>query len=155
MTIALHLGVVDVPYDEPDIRFSAKAMGLVNMTRTTGDVAEILEEKYHVMDIFFELHGPQIAKDLEQSLAGALENLLAGSPINHKPFDGGTDKIEERFKDFLEKKEMDGLGYPGVPTMAALRGVNHRMKHPYKKRNPRPSFIDTGAYVNSFKAWVD
>jgi len=48
---------------------------------------------------------------------------------------------------------METLGYPGVPTRAALMGVNSRLKKRRGKR--RPSFRDTGLYQASFMAWVD
>jgi hypothetical protein len=51
-------------------------------------------------------------------------------------------------------KEMDRLGYPGVPTKASLDGVSHRFKN--KRGAPgRPSFSDTGLYEDSFVAWID
>ena len=107
----LHLGVLDVPYKQ----------GSNSSPETTGDVAEILENRYHPIEIFYEEHA----------------------------------NIETRFRHFLSQKEMDSLGVPGVPTKAALAGVSHRFKHPYAKRAPRPSFIDTGLYEASFRAWVE
>ena len=137
----LHLGVADVPYTND-------RSGI-----TTGDVAEILEAKYHPMEIFSEIHGDDIADAVANGMAGEIENLIIGAPASPNPFQGGETVIDEMFKDFLANKEMDGLGYPGVPTMAAIKGINHRMKG---KRTPgRPSFIDTGLYQASFKSWVD
>lgn len=156
MTITLHLGVVDVPYaHNPELKPKQRKKRSAS-TMTTGDVADILEAKYHVMRIFFETHKADIAKDLESSLEGALENLLLGAPLGANAFAAAEGDVEKRFKDFLTNREMEGLGYPGVPTQAALDGVNHRLKHPYRKSNPRrPSFVDTGLYENSFRAWVD
>ncbi len=136
----LHLGVIVVPYNTAN-------------GQTTGDVAEILEGKYHVMEHFYELHKDDIAVSLEGSMANALENLLMGAPTNLAPTGEATSKIEDRFKQFLSQKELDALGYPGIPTKASLKGVNHRLKK--KKGAPRPSFVDTGLYESSFKAWVD
>lgn len=136
----LHLGVIDLPYSDKS--------GV-----TTGQVAEWLEDKYHPMELYYELHQQEVADDLAQSALGALESLLMGAPADLDPFGTGTGKIEKGFKHFLDAKEMEALGYPGVPTQAALKGVNHRLK---KKRGPRrPSFIDTGLYQSSFKSWVD
>lgn len=139
----LHLGVIDLPYTYG------------SGSKTTGDVAEILEDKYHVMEHFYELHSVQIVENISDSLVGSFESLMSGAPPRGDLYAGGTAKIEEAFKNFLTNKEMDALGYPGVPTAAAQRGVSHRFKKPYKKRAPRPSFIDTGLYESSFKAWVD
>lgn len=137
----LHLGVTDIPY---------------STGQTTGDVAEILEHKYDVMGNFVGLHEPQIAADLENSLEAEMENLLLGAPRSSDPFAGAASKIEHRFRQFLSLKEMDALGVPGVPTAASLAGYSKRFKQKQKKsRGPRPSFIDTGLYQRSFKAWVD
>jgi hypothetical protein len=135
----IHLGVVDIPYS--------------NAPTSTGDVAETLEDKYHIMQVFYEEHKDDIASDLESSLAGQLENMLAGAPPPNNPFGSANSAIEDRFKRFLSEAEMDRLGYPGVPTQAALRGVNHRLG--INKGSPRPSFIDTGLYESSMVCWVD
>ena len=135
----LHLGVIDVPY--------ARRGG-----KTTGDVAEILEAKYHVMEVFYRQNDAHVARSLEKSVAGALESLLLGAPPSIDAFGAGTSRIEDRFKQFLSRREIEKLGYPGVPTGAALRGVSHRFKK--KRGGRRPSFIDTGLYQSSFKAWV-
>jgi len=137
----LHLGVTELPY--------AAAGG-----KTTGDVAEILEAKYHVVEVFYEENKETVVSALEDSLQGALESLIMGAPVSIAPLAGGLSKIEERFKKFLSNKEMDRLGVPGVPTAASLAGVSHRFKRPYARRAPRPSFIDTGLFQSSFKAWT-
>ena len=139
----LHLGVNDIPYDYKG-----------SEGRSTGDVAEILEAKYNVMGVFFEVHGQEIAKHLAEAATDALENLLSGAPVPAHPFLSGETEIQKMFGRFLDLKEMDGRAV-GVPTKAALAGVNHRMAHPYAKRDERPSFVDTGLYANSMRAWVD
>lgn len=137
----LHLGVIDLPYTH-----GRKSV-------TTGDVAGWLENRYHVMEVFYQQNDAFVARSLEQSVSGALENLLMGAPPSVNAFAGGTDKIEDRFKTFLSTRKMEKLGYPGVPTQAALDGINHRFKNPRTGKH-RPSFIDTGQYQASFKAWV-
>jgi hypothetical protein len=60
------------------------------------------------------------------------------------------------FSNFLALQEVEKLGIPGVPTQAALKGISHRLKHPYRKSNPRrPSFVDTGEYMRSAAFWID
>jgi len=145
----LHLGVIDFPYVSQS---GEKKSGKI-VVETTGDVAEILEGKYHIMEHFFELHGDDIAAALEDGLAGALETLLLGGSPATDLFASGAAKIEEIFRRFLESRELETLGYPGIPTQSALLGISHRFK---KKRGPRrPSFIDTGAYEGAFKIWLD
>lgn len=164
MTMTLHLGVIDVPYiagtvapRRTVVRRNRKTGQETSFTaapsghQTTGDVASILEDKYEVMGTFAEEIGPHIADAIANSMAGAIENLMMGAPSDGDPFGTATGEIEQAFKLFLDQKEMDGRD--GVPTQASLDGVNHRLK--IKKGDPRPSFIDTGLYQSSFKAWVD
>ena len=66
-----------------------------------------------------------------------------------------TDKIEQKFRSNLMRQRYDGM-ISGVPTLASLKGVSHVRSHPYAKANPqRPSFVDTGMYRDSFRAWVE
>lgn len=148
----LHLGVTDLPYSEPP-RTSPKAPKGDN-ARSTGDVAEILEAKYHIMEHFYQLHGEEIGALLADSAAGALETLMSGGPAAISLGAAGNSKIEQLFKVFITSKEMDALGYPGIPTKASILGVDHRKKG--GKGSPgRPSFRDTGLYETSFKSWTD
>lgn len=160
MTV-LSLGVVDIPYVDRETKAASRkrikagrhAPASGTNTTTTGDVAEILEAKYHVFEVFFEVAQNDIVKALEQSLGGALETALMRRTIGPNPYAEVESAIKERFDAFLTNREMEGLGYPGVPTQAAIDGVNHRFKHPYRKSNPRrPSFVDTGLYLASFVA---
>ena len=141
----LHLGVVEQPYSE--------IPGLEHVAVTTGDVAEWLESKYHVYEIFFEEHVKDIANAMTESMAGSLETFMQTGVAPLDPLLQAESVIETIFKAFLTNKEMEALGYPGVPTRAALEGISKRFKN---HRGPRrPSFIDTGLYQASFKAWFD
>jgi hypothetical protein len=119
---------------------------------TTADVAQFLEDKYGIMGAFFRVHGNDVATAVESGLAGALEALLMGQRVD--PWGRGMQQIEHAFQNFILSQEAERVGIPGTPTMAALRGVSHRLLHPYARRARRPSFRDTGMYVNSFRAWV-
>jgi hypothetical protein len=165
--VQLHLGVVEIPYavnvpsharrvavrmrkgGKPQ-RFSAAPSG----GETTGDIATILEAKYHIMEIFWEEHQDASIKAFEEALLGALENIALGAPSVGDALAQGAGVVETLFHQFISEQQMDGL-QPGVPTKAALAGISHRLLHPYAKSNPaRPSFRDTGLYMDSFKAWV-
>lgn len=151
--VKLVMGVIDIPYANAPRDPDTKAK---SGTQTTGDVAGWLEEKYGLMQHFYDAHQTDIAADFENALAGALETVLMGGPAPRDVFAGATSKVEERFKTFLSSKEAERVGMAGVPTQAALNGVNHRLKHPYRKSNPRrPSFIDTGMFQASMKAWTE
>lgn len=159
----LYLGVIDIPYAYDQEQVSKKGKVLKRKKKvvksiTTGDVAEILEDKYHVMEVFYEEHSQHglIQAAIEESLAGALESLVRGAPVTADPFAAATQAIAEAFKVYVTSGAAERAGGPGVPTEAALKGVSHRKAHPYAKANPRrPSFVDTGMYVDHFKAWVD
>jgi hypothetical protein len=138
----LHLGVNDMPY----------ATG----GKTTGDVAEILEARYGVMAAFVVMREGAIGSAVEESLMGAIENMMMGGPVlgRGQALAGALSEIEALFKAALSAKAFDGV-IGGVPTGASLKGVSHRFKKPYAKRGSRPSFIDTGLYQSSFRAWTD
>lgn len=142
--LTLHLGVTVLPYRSR----SAKASAM-----TTADVAEILEAKYGLFTGFWRVKQEDVAADLEVSLGGAMESLMMGRAVD--PWGSATQAINQRFRDFINSKEAERIGLPGVPTKAALKGVNHRLKRPYRGRNARrPSFRDTGMLVSSFVSWV-
>jgi hypothetical protein len=76
-----------------------------------------------------------------------------GAPPSIDAFGAAQGKIDALFRKFLTSKEMDGLGIPGVPTLASLEGISRRFKRGHGPA--RPSFIDTGLYESDFKSWVD
>jgi hypothetical protein len=165
----LVFGVVDIPYtdqDEGPKKVPKPRKGKANKPlksrpagsdsgTTTGDVAMILEAKYHIMRIFSEDFHEVIVNELAIALQGSIVNLMLGGPVvdDMNPYEDALEIIKQRFEFFLDSEEMGKLGYPGVPTQAALKGVNHRLK--LKKGDRRPSFIDTGLYQKSFKAWIE
>lgn len=132
----LHLGVMDIPYEDDKV--------------TTGDVAGYLEDRYKILQTFFDMYADTIADFMADSLAGQIENMMAGAPPNNDPFSEAMSKTHDLFVKFLDNQEMNGK--PGVPTKRALDGISKRFK--MKKGEPRPSFIDTGAYQASMRAWV-
>ena len=144
------LGVVDIPYvNAPSKRARKIRAGL----QTTGQIASILEEKYGIMQHFVDAHGDEIIADLENGLGGALETLLMGGTPNDDLYAAAAAKIEERFRRFIDAKEMDRMGVPGVPTQASLIGIRSRFKN---RRDPgRPSFQDSALYENSFRFWSE
>lgn len=146
----LHLGVIPLPYlDEKE-------------SIDTYGVALILEDKYGVMTTFADLHLSDIADDMADGVAGAIENAFAGVAAMDL-YAGAMSKTEQRFREFLDNREMDNL-VPGVPTMAAQMGINSRRKVikyrkvKLKKATPdfqeRPSFIDTSLYRATFRSWI-
>lgn len=142
--VVLHIGVLDQPY-----RTATRAA----QATTTGDVAKILEEKYGLFSVFYKAREQGIANSMAVSMVGALEGLFMGRYVD--PWGPVTQYIQREFRTFISTKEAERVGMPGVPTKAALRGVNHRLAHPYRRSNPRrPSFRDTGLLMASARAWV-
>lgn len=167
----LRLGVIELPYQVPPKKRKARKVTrkikgtkirvrerqAAQKAMTTGDVATILEDKYHVMEVFYEMHKDDVVLPaLLNSLQGSLESVLMGGPPSADPFKAAGTEIENAMKSFINNQEMEKIGYPGVPTQAALKGINRRLSHPFSKNNPRrPSFLDYGLYQSSMKAWVE
>jgi hypothetical protein len=150
----VHFGVIDLPYRAAGPLKTGKTKPKFNAgATTTGAVARILEDKYAVMQNFAALHIQDVAEVFSIGMAESLESLMMGAPASINPFGQATSETELLFKDYLSNSEIRQTGQPGVPTQAALKGVNHRLKS--KKGAPRPDFIDTGLYQSSFKAWVE
>lgn len=164
----LNLGVIDIPYPAPvpkpkkvPIKPRKKPLKRPIQQRlplghhaTTGMVGKILEAKYHVLQRIFELHKPQIAQSMADDMSGEITSLMAGGPMYQTTLGGVASEITDILKQGISNRELDG--FPGIPTMAARRGVNHRLLHPYARGNPeRPSFIDTSIYQTSIISWFD
>lgn len=138
----IHLGVLDLPHP------GGGKDGL-----TTGDLAEILESKYGLYSVYLDANLEKISDDVAESVQDAIDNILAGGPAADNPCAGAEQEITLGFINFLDTDEMAKIGVRGVPTEAALKGVNHRLK--INKGSPRLSFIDTGTLRAATTAWVD
>lgn len=170
----LNLGVIDVPYEnggrrapptritkkgrvhKADVKRAARAyQSAADDTgpNTTVKVARELEDKYHVMQVFYDHFEPEIAQAAVHSLEGALEDLYAGSPIKD-PFAEMGAEVEQGFRQWLLQGEIETLGLEGIPTKAAQERKSSRFK---KGVGPaeRPSFIETGTYELAVRSWID
>lgn len=137
-----------------EFAYETKANGR-SVVMTTGEVAEILEHKYGIVGYFWETHKEDIFKMLHESVVEALDAQIVGKVITLDPTADAAVNIQNLFKKFLADKEMDLSGIPGIPTMASILGVNHRLSQPKAKSNPiRPSFIDTGLYASAFRVYI-
>jgi hypothetical protein len=145
----LHLGVIDRPYENASPDGSTAAT-------TTGEVAQWLENRYHIMEIFYHFHEQEIADKLAEGMGDALEAVMVGAPPSLNPTTEALSTEETVFKLWLALGEVEKVGIPGVPTLAAQNRQSLRLKLKKKLRGPaRPSFIDTGLYQSSFKMWVE
>jgi hypothetical protein len=134
-------------------RMSA-AQAAYGQGKTTTQVAKELEERYGIVDKFFELEEDSIIHLLIESVANATEAVMSEQPLSALISAQDIKKIEDKFKQNLSDRKYDGV-IPKVPTLASLRGVSHLRQDPNAQRPSRPSFIDTGLYRASFKAWVE
>jgi len=120
--------------------------------KTTGMVADELEGKYKVVETFYNMEESNMIKDLENVYGNALElGMLGGS---WDPFWDPSLVYEPRFRRAISTRRFDGV-IPGVPTRAAKSGVSHLRADPFKPSAERPSFMNTGLYMRSFKAWTE
>jgi hypothetical protein len=139
----LHLGVNDMPYN--------RRGGM-----TTHGVAMILEARYGLFSAFVDMHAPVINHVVENSLQGAIETMLMGGGTGNASagLATATSELEDLFREAIDMQSYD-FKLPGTPTGAAQRGVRHSFAKPYARRDPRPSFFDTGLLSSSFRSWVD
>ena len=139
----LELGVLDQAYSHIE--------GHSTKVTTTYEVAQILEDNYHVMGTFYALKQEKIANFLADSIGNAFQDRIQGRTIGRSPTYDAEQKIEALFRSFLDANEMNKLSIAltGIAISAvAARGYSKR-----RKRNPlgRPAFIDTGTYRISFR----
>lgn len=164
----LHLGFQEFPYADRYGKQSpltattkkgkprklSPAQASYGQGKTTNEVAEELEAKYHIVETFWEMEEDRFSEKLEDAFAADMEAVMMGQPTTTSISTKETDAIERRFRQNLTQQRYNGV-ISGVPTLAAQRGVSHLRQHPYQARGPRPSFIDTGMYMRSFTAWVE
>jgi hypothetical protein len=147
----LNLGVLEVAYSTAHTGDMAK-----NSQTTTFEVATKLEEKYHVMETFYNSRKEKIAGFLADNMAHAIQDMVSGHRTSATH--GAEQKIEASFRSFLDSNEMQRMqiALTGAPiSAAATRGVSHRKKHPYAMKNKeRPAFIDTGTYRSAFRCVI-
>ncbi|MDN7611266.1 hypothetical protein [Burkholderia cepacia] len=147
----INLGVVEQTY-----RNTNSTDGDAGAAVNTAEVARILEDEYGVMQTFVDLHRDDITASLAQAVADSLDDQMMGLPGSGDVYQEAMEEIQSAFRLFLDNEEYPAQAFPQVPTQAALDGVNHRLKHPYAQDNlPRPSFVDTGLFQASFRAWPE
>jgi hypothetical protein len=160
--VVIHLGFLNTPYTAKAIAspmagvrsvLAKKQSRGVTSTMTAVDVANILENKYGILDLFSKYYIDEIMQPITSSFNDTMLEVLTGEykstkePILQKMRPKARE-IENLFREFLNNEEMNGR-VGGVPTQAALTGKGRRT------RRPGPSFVDTGIYKASFRVWLD
>ena len=137
----IHVGVNDVPYP----------VGRGRTERSTARIAEILEDRYHLMETFVESRMGEIAQEIASNGAANIEKLF-GTPESTVDLYAGIELwLEEEFRNFIND-EVETFGIQGVPTAAAETGRSRRGRRVARSGG---SFVDTGLYRDSIKVWVE
>lgn len=153
----LNLGFEAFPYTTKSSR-TRKVLGKgvrihkgYGVGKSSAEVAAELEERYQLVETFWNQVEDKLVDELEGAYAENIEDILMmQQPPKKLVSDDFTNKIVDDFKSYLDREEH------GIKTLAARRGVSHLLPRPYSRSNPsRPSFIDTGLYKGSFRAWTE
>jgi len=136
----VQFGVIDMVYDYGE-----------DPGKTTFEVAKDLEDHYGIMETFYKVHRADVQREVIKTLTNQLADVIQfDAPMPDEVLLSNT---VSRFQLFLTTHEVETLGIPGTPTLAAIEGVNSRFK---TRSDPgRPSFVDGGLYETSFQAWIE
>jgi hypothetical protein len=162
------MGFVNTPYTKETMArpaASAKSEEQRNRKRsfsrtmTAQKVAEILENKYDIVETFSAIYDEEISNIMKDGVSQVANNLLSGGKGTTtasmknlmKPY---TNEVQNLFRQFLDHEEMNGL-IEGVPTAAAMGGKLRGRGKVSRGGKQRPSFVNTGIYRASFRAWAD
>jgi hypothetical protein len=156
--VVLHMGFLNVPYTRDTKRDSTAAIKKYEAmrrrtfsgARTTGTVANILERKYNIVEVFAQIHGGEIQDILVDNVGDLIIDSLSqrkkfASERMVKYMKPKTDQIQKMFKLFLDREE----------TGADIDVANKGRRTGRKSKTPRPPFINTGLYRASFRCWAD
>ena len=139
--LKLILGFEDRPYTLQYITPGRRKYrtGKYGKKTSSAQVAEDLEGRYGILESFVEEEST-IQTLLEDVLAERIDQVLAGKDYDKKDIEKRLPEIEKAFKTMLEEEMLHTRG--SVPTAAAMA-------------EGRKSFIRTGLYRSSFRAWVE
>lgn len=136
----LNLGVLDVGYTAG------------TTPTTTAKVARILEDQYHVMESFYELHKREIHEALNDAVLGAVGDMLADAQPR---FNLPLDTIKRQFNDYLDSGEWEQVSGQYIEAAHNRHRVHHRDGSTEMSRRSNRAFVRTGLYEQSFRAWID
>jgi hypothetical protein len=157
--IVFHMGFLNTPYTKQNIAAPVAAAKTVReqprrgftKTMTAEDVANILESKYNILEIFSQIHGEEIMEMAHQSFTDVIVKTLTEyrKPASQRMVDymkPKTREVEKMFRSFIRMGEMNSLS--GMPTKS-ITGKGRI------SRRAGPAFIDTGIYLASFYCRAD
>lgn len=161
--LSIHMGFINTPYTAenkiaPISAARSEAARIrqrsFSKTMTAKKVANILEAKYGIVDVFNEVYEEEITSLVHENFKQVAEKVLARkgetTRLMKDLMKPSSKKIEQMFKQFLDMEEMNGL-VPGVPTKAS----HGKLRKRGRTIRPYPSFERTGIYKASFRCWID
>jgi len=140
---------------------------------TTYTVGKKLEETYGIFSMFSNYRKDFIANALAEDAADGIAALIKGDTVDvGKVFAKSSENITDKLHEFITQQQVEEVasryGEYGIPTQAALQGktlrtVNGRnIKKPKKGQKfkeyygaRRPSFMYSGLFEHSLKAWIE
>lgn len=138
----LNLGVIDEAYSAG------------NGVQTTGKVARILEDNYHVMEKFYELHGEAVSKAVSDAVGGAIESMLrGGEQVVGPALD--VSRIKAQFMSYLDSGEWEKASGQRIKAAHNRHTVHHNDGSTEQSRRSDKAFVRTGQYENAFIAWIE
>jgi hypothetical protein len=158
--LTLHMGFLNTPYTDEarqaPARFAKSVERLkrrrsFSRTMTAEKVSKILEGKYNIVETFNEIYEDDINALIHEGFKEVAEHVIMNKGGDTrakmknlmKPY---TNQVQRMFKAFIDDEEMNNM-VPGVPTKVSIKGR--------RGRRPGPSFLRTGIYKASFRAWVE
>jgi len=103
------------------------------------------------MQVFFDLHGDEIASQIAAKLIGTMQDKDNSTALNMREL--VIPEIHALFAEYLETEEYAAT--TGITTWAALEG--HRSTNKSVTANgkgTRPAFVDSSRYKDSMKGWL-
>jgi hypothetical protein len=135
---SIEIGVADIPYPEGD--------------GSTSDTANTLEKQYKIFSTYVEFCNKEITQFIENEIVDLINAKIENKIVDTKFLEPTAKNIEVHFKYQIASQAIEQMGLRNVPTQAALRGYSWRQKKFTGGR--RASFVDTGLFLNSIRAWV-
>jgi hypothetical protein len=147
--IVIHMGFINTPYIRANMTapmsaaraHEKKSRRHYSKTKTAQQVANILEDKYGILEKFMEEYDDRIKESLHAKAKDFILQSLTqkgklASDRMAQYMKPNTSQIEKMFRGFLDRNET-GIGV----AVASKKG--------------RPAFIDSGVYRASFRVWAD
>jgi hypothetical protein len=123
---------------------------------TTGELQRILEERYGIVQFYWDHHGEEVVEELVQGYLSELSRPESGKGSRTDYMGKAIRNGEQAFRDMLDNRELDGQ-VGGVPTAASVSGhsIAKRRRKRGTVRKERSSFVETGLYRDSFRIEVE